>query len=123
MSRNLKLYLVDILNSIDNIQSDTTNISYEEFVQDRRTKDAVILNLLIIGEATKQIPQDIRDQHPEIQWKQIAGMRDMIAHAYFSINNKIVWNIIENDLDFLKICIKNIQSNEEDRWNVRNKDT
>ena len=82
MSRNLKLYLVDILNSIDNIQSDTTNISYEEFVQDRRTKDAVILNLLIIGEATKQIPQDIRDQHPEIQWKQIAGMRDMIAHAY-----------------------------------------
>ncbi|MBD2553442.1 DUF86 domain-containing protein [Limnothrix sp. FACHB-881] len=115
MSRNLKLYLVDILNSIDNIQSDTTNISYEEFVQDRRTKDAVILNLLIIGEATKQIPQDIRDQHPEIQWKQIAGMRDMIAHAYFSINNKIVWNIIENDLDFLKTCIKNIQSNEEDR--------
>lgn len=123
MSRNLKLYLVDILNSIDNIQSDTTNISYEEFVQDRRTKDAVILNLLIIGEATKQIPQDIRDQHPEIQWKQIAGTRDMIAHAYFSINNKIVWNIIENDLDFLKTCIKNIQSNEEDRWNVRNKDT
>ncbi len=123
MSRNLKLYLVDILNSIDNIQSDTTNISYEEFVQDRRTKDAVILNLLIIGEATKQIPQDIRDQHPEIQWKQIAGMRDMIAHAYFSINNKIVWNIIENDLDFLKTCIKNIQNNEEDRWNVRNKDT
>ncbi|OCQ91852.1 hypothetical protein AMR42_07355 [Limnothrix sp. PR1529] len=115
MSRNLKLYLVDILNSIDNIQSDTTNISYEEFVQDRRTKDAVILNLLIIGEATKQIPQDIRDQHPEIQWKQIAGMRDMIAHAYFSINNKIVWNIIENDLDFLKTCIKNIQNNEEDR--------
>ncbi|WP_347343115.1 DUF86 domain-containing protein [Limnothrix sp. FACHB-708] len=106
---------MDILNSIDNIQSDTTNISYEEFVQDRRTKDAVILNLLIIGEATKQIPQDIRDQHPEIQWKQIAGMRDMIAHAYFSINNKIVWNIIENDLDFLKTCIKNIQSNEEDR--------
>ncbi|WP_347278281.1 DUF86 domain-containing protein [Limnothrix sp. FACHB-1088] len=106
---------MDILNSIDNIQSDTTNISYEEFVQDRRTKDAVILNLLIIGEATKQIPQDIRDQHSEIQWKQIAGMRDMIAHAYFSINNKIVWNIIENDLDFLKTCIKNIQSNEEDR--------
>ncbi|WP_234406767.1 DUF86 domain-containing protein [Limnothrix sp. PR1529] len=106
---------MDILNSIDNIQSDTTNISYEEFVQDRRTKDAVILNLLIIGEATKQIPQDIRDQHPEIQWKQIAGMRDMIAHAYFSINNKIVWNIIENDLDFLKTCIKNIQNNEEDR--------
>jgi len=113
MSRNLKLYLADILDSINNIQSDTAGISYEEFVQDRRTKDAVILNLLIIGEAAKQIPSNIREQHPEIQWKQIAGMRNMIAHAYFSINTRIVWNIIENDLNPLKNCIEYIRDNEK----------
>jgi uncharacterized protein with HEPN domain len=112
MSRNLKLYLADILDSISNIQSDTAEISYEELVQDRRTKDAIILNLLIIGEAVKQIPQDIRAQYPEIQWKQIAGMRDMIAHAYFSINTRIIWNVIQNDLAPLKNCIDDIKVNE-----------
>jgi uncharacterized protein with HEPN domain len=113
MSRNLKLYLTDILDSINNIQSDAASMSYEEFAQDRRTKDAVILNLLIIGEATKQIPQSIRDQYPEIQWKQIAGMRDMIAHAYFSINTRIVWNIIQNDLISLKNRIEHILAVEK----------
>jgi uncharacterized protein with HEPN domain len=112
MSRDLTLYLDDILTSIHNIQTDTSDLNYNTFTKDRKTKDAVILNLLIIGESTKQIPKTIREQYPQIQWKQIAGMRDIIAHAYFSLNTKIVWGVIQDDLVALKTTIEQIQTRE-----------
>jgi uncharacterized protein with HEPN domain len=68
--------------------------------------------LQIIGEATKQIPDALRNKYPQIQWRAIAGMRDMIAHAYFNINTRIVWNVIQQDLQPLKNCIEQIQQNE-----------
>lgn len=69
------------------------------------------MNLLIIGEATKQIPTTIRKKYPEIQWKQIAGMRDMIAHAYFSLNTKIIWGVIQNELVLLTAVVEHIHAN------------
>ena len=111
MSRKLSLYLTDILNSIDNIQSYTAGLSYDELTEDQRTLDAVTHNLLIIGEAAKHIPDTLRQDYPHIPWKAIAGMRDIIAHTYFRINTRIVWNVVQQDLEPLKTCIKQIQQN------------
>ena len=112
MSRKLNLYLTDILTSISNIQSDATELTYEQLLQDRRTKDAITHNLFIIGESTKQIPQSIREKYSYIPWQQIAGMRDMIAHAYFNLNPRIIWNVIQQDLEPLKTCIEQMQQND-----------
>lgn len=98
MSRDLGLYLRDICDCIDKIRSYTRDLNYEAFIQDTKTLDAVTHNLLIIGEATKQIPDSLRRQYPEVPWRQVAGLRDVIAHNYFRINSQIIWDIINNEL-------------------------
>lgn len=113
MSRNLSLYLADILSSIDNIQSYTRSMTYDELIEDGRTLDAVIHNFYIIGEATKQIPETIRIKYPQVEWKKIAGLRDIIAHAYFSLNTQIIWSIIQTKLEPLKAAVEAILENEE----------
>lgn len=75
MSRNLGLYLQDICVCINKIKDYIAGMDYSEFVGDSKTLDAVIHNLLIIGEATKQIPDSLRQQYPEIPWRQVAGLR------------------------------------------------
>lgn len=112
MSRNLSLYLADILSSIDNIQSYTRSMTYDELIADRRTLDAVIHNFYIIGEATKQIPETIRIKYPQVEWKKIAGLRDIIAHAYFSLNTQIIWSIIQTKLEPLKATVEAILEHE-----------
>ena len=110
MSRNLKLYLSDILKSIDKIERYTKGMSYEQLVADELTYDAVVYNLQIIGEAVKNIPQEIRNLYPAVEWRKIAGLRDIIAHAYFTIDEQIVWDIIQNKLSDLQKNIEQIVS-------------
>ena len=112
MSRDLSLYLTDIINSVDRIKDYTRNMNYDDFVEDRKTYDAVIHNLQIIGEATKQVPEIIRQKYPDIPWRQVAGLRDVIAHTYFIVNPEIVWNILNTELEPLRITIVLILSNE-----------
>jgi uncharacterized protein with HEPN domain len=81
MSRNLTLYLDDILASIDKIERYTAGMDWDTFVADERTFDAVARNLQIIGEAVKNIPTEMRDQYSQIEWRKIAGMRDILAHT------------------------------------------
>jgi uncharacterized protein with HEPN domain len=83
MSRSLELYLADIIEAIRKISSYTILLSFEEFCGDERTVDAVIRNLIVIGEAVKNIPEDTRKMEPGIEWRKIAGLRDFAAHAYF----------------------------------------
>ncbi|MDJ0844500.1 HepT-like ribonuclease domain-containing protein [Crocosphaera sp.] len=99
MSRDLRLYLTDILSSIQKIQDYTAQMNYDDLIEDNKTFDAVVHNLQIIGEATKQIPDEIREKYPETEWRKIAGLRDIIAHAYFTVNHKIVWDIITTKID------------------------
>jgi len=70
------------------------NISREDFMSDRRTIDAVIRNLEVLGEATKHIPEDVRMNFAEIDWKAIAGMRDILIHDYFGVDYDIVWDVV-----------------------------
>ena len=102
MPREIDLYLCDILDAIKKIQDYTSGISYNNFTSNRMCVDAVIKNLLIIGEAVKKIPDEIKTDHASIDWKSIAGLRDVLIHAYFRIDDEIVWDVIQNKLKELE---------------------
>jgi uncharacterized protein with HEPN domain len=107
MPRDYKLYLNDILTAIERIENYTYNInSYDEFSEQEMVQDAVIKNLMIIGEAVKKIPDEIKVKYPNNNWKNIAGFRDVLIHSYFKINLLIVWDVVENKLSHLKNDIK-----------------
>ncbi|VVB90955.1 Uncharacterised protein [uncultured archaeon] len=106
--RNIKLFFVDILEAIQSIKEYTQNMDYGEFIKDKKTRDAVVRNLEIIGEATKNIPDEIKEMYPGINWKVIAGMRDKLIHEYFGVSNQIVWETITNDLPMFESQIEKI---------------
>ena len=108
MNRDFKAFLQDIINSIDKIEKYTNKVEFEEFENNPLIVDAVTRNLEIIGEATKQIPIDIKEKYPEIPWKEMAGMRDKIIHGYFDIVYSILWETIRNDLPPVKPQIEKI---------------
>ena len=100
--RDYKLYLDDILEATKRIEKYTKGFTLEKLKKDNLTIDGVVRNLEIIGEAVKNIPADIKDKYPDIEWKKIAGLRDILAHEYFGIDLEILWDIIENKLPDLK---------------------
>ena len=88
--RDVKLFLTDIDDAISAIQSYTEGMTYEQLLGDRKTREAIILNFVVIGEAIKKIPREIIDRHPEDPWKEFAGMRDKMVHGYFQISPTII---------------------------------
>lgn len=106
--RNWKLFVVDILESIKKIERYIAGFSYNEFINDEKTIDAVVRNLEIIGEATNQIPMEIRQRNKEVPWSQIVGLRNRLIHGYFVIDYEIVWYIANNELPELKKQIEKI---------------
>jgi uncharacterized protein with HEPN domain len=88
--RELQDYINDLTEACEDILSFTKGMSYPEFVDDRKTVNAVIRSLEVIGEATKNLPLSFRDAHPDIPWKQMAGMRDKLIHAYFGVDKQMV---------------------------------
>ncbi len=108
VKRDIRDYLNDILTHIDLAYSFVEGMTFEEFENDDKTILALTRALEIIGEATKQIPSAIRQQYSEIIWKDIAGMRDKIAHVYFGISLETVWSTTQEDLPRLKPVIQAI---------------
>jgi len=96
--RTSELLIDDILESCNNIMDYTKDISFDDFVADQKTIDAVIRNFEIIGEAANRLPEEYKDLHPEIDWFRIRGFRNRIVHDYFGIDYAIVWQIKENYL-------------------------
>ena len=96
----------DILNSIHAIREYTKGMKFIEFVSDRKTVDAVIRNLIVIGEASARIPDAVGQSHPEIPWNDMSDMRNFVVHEYFCISDKIVWETVKNDLPLL---VKSLQ--------------
>ncbi len=103
-----KVYLDDILESISKIEKYTAAISYAEFSKNALIVDAVIRNLEVIGEAVKHIPIDLKKKYSYVDWKKIAGLRDILIHEYFGVDLKIIWDIVINKIPELKESIKKI---------------
>lgn len=108
MTRGVKLYLQDVLDSIDKISIYVGTLTYFEFTKDDKTKDSVVRNLEIIGEAVKNIPESVRSKYPSVSWGEIIGMRNKIAHAYFGVDYAIVWNTIKERLPDLYLHMAQI---------------
>lgn len=108
MERDYRDYLQDILDSIKDIENFTTDMNFEGFSQDRKTTNAVVRSIEIIGEAAKNIPDLIRRKYPNIPWKKMAGMRDKLIHEYFGIDPEILWKVAKEDLPPLKTPLHKI---------------
>ncbi|MEA4848005.1 MAG: DUF86 domain-containing protein [Clostridiaceae bacterium] len=102
MQKELKTYFEDIITAIEKIEKYTIGMTKEDLIRNDLVQDAVVRNLEVIGEAVKKIPDDVRNSYKDIQWKKIAGLRDILIHEYFGVNMNIVWDVIENKLKLLK---------------------
>jgi len=103
MLRDFNIFLIDILQAVKRIEDYTKKLSFEEFCENQLVQDGVIRNLEIIGEAVKHLPKDVQKKYPNVEWKKIAGLRDILIHAYFGVDRDIVWDVITNKIpDFKK---------------------
>jgi uncharacterized protein with HEPN domain len=100
--KNAEIFIKDIVTAITAIEKFVAGMSFAQFLEDDKTSSAVIRKFEIIGEAVKNIPDDIRDKYSEIPWKEMAGMRDKLIHFYFGIDYNLVWQTIKNRLPAIK---------------------
>jgi uncharacterized protein with HEPN domain len=108
MPRDSDVYLEDVLTSIARIRDYTAGLDRETFAQDQRTIDAVARNLEIIGEAVKRLPSSVRSQDASVEWPKIAGLRDVLIHAYASVDLDIVWDIVTGKLTDLERSVRTL---------------
>ncbi len=108
MTKDYQEYLKDILNSLNDIFTFTKGMTFDQFIKDKKTSNAVLRSLEVLGEAAKQIPAPLRRKYHNIPWKTMAGMRDKLIHEYFGVDLKIVWQTLKNDLPSLESELKDM---------------
>ncbi len=97
-----------MIEAVEAIRNYTAGMNFEDFTADRKTVDAVVRNLIVIGEAAARVPDDVCLNHPAIPWYEVRGMRNFIVHEYFRVSDKILWDTIQIDLLPLEGILKEI---------------
>lgn len=114
MSRIPTEYLRHILDETNYLLESSQNMIQEQFDHDETFKRAAVRSIEIIGEATKKLPDDFRNQNPQVEWRMMAGMRDRLIHAYFGVDYEIVWDVVSNKIPELNRQIKRILDRDND---------
>lgn len=108
MKKDIRPFIIDILDSIEKIEKYLEKLDKNKFFESTQIQDAVVRRLEIIGEATKNIPDEFKSKHNHIPWNEVAKTRNKLIHGYFGINLERVWNIVKDDLPGLKKKIKSL---------------
>ena len=108
MPRDLRIYIEDMLEACRRISEYTKNVDIVDLSQDIKTLDAVVRNLEIIGEAAKKTPAEFRSKHPNIEWKKITGLRDILVHEYFGVDCEIILDVVKNKVPTLAINLQEV---------------
>ena len=105
-------WISDMKEAIARVEEYTAGIDYQEFLDDKKTQDAVVLNIGIIGEAVKKLSGEFKRLNKDIEWKVIAGMRDKLVHDYFGVNLDILWDVVESKLPELKAKLEQMNKSK-----------
>lgn len=111
--RDFRDYVQDILESITEAREFIEGLGFEDFTRDKKSINAVVRSLEVIGEAAKKIPDNLREIYPLIPWKRMAGMRDKLIHEYWGVDLEIVWEVLNDELPPLKPLIQKVLEDME----------
>ena len=108
MTRNVGLYVRDILQNMQDAEEFIYGLSYDQFAADKKTFNAAVRSIEVIGEAAKHVPAGVRQKYREVPWREMAGMRDKVSHFYFGVDREVVWQVVKERIPAIRPVIEQI---------------